>query len=410
MVFFTCAHCGESLKKSKVEKHYQTLCSRKPVAVTCVDCCKDFSAETYPAHTKCVSEEEKYSAKGFVPRPSAHKGEYKQKKWQDNIQSLHKNQSSLSHDEQTILNAIVKRENVPRKKSKFQNFLRSFMKSQYNVQAADSVFDKVEALSKEEELKNKQDNQQEAENTGAIDDKNDIEEHDDSPSQETQADEKLSKKERKERRKRAKYEAELKEIEDNQVTQADVNGAQTGMSENTEIKEGGRLKKKHKKEETVSKNGISEDTELAKGKKSKKKQIDTGVTDIGDAEVSESGVSKKKRKKGQDAAEDMCRQEEPTKKKLKRNDTEEMAEEEAPHTAADRAKFNWQQIIVKVLESKEDKEMPLKRLQKKVLAEFEATGGGSATDVKTIAKFNKKVHKTPGVVVRKEVAKLMQIK
>jgi hypothetical protein len=193
------------------------------------------------------------------------------------------------------------------------------MKSQYNVQAADSVFDKVEALSKEEELKNKQDNQQEAENTGAIDDKNDIEEHDDSPSQETQADEKLSKKERKERRKRAKYEAELKEIEDNQVTQADVNGAQTGMSENTEIKEGGRLKKKHKKEETVSKNGISEDTELAKGKKSKKKQIDTGVTDIGDAEVSESGVSKKKRKKGQDAAEDMCRQEEPTKKKLKRN-------------------------------------------------------------------------------------------
>jgi hypothetical protein len=87
-----------------------------------------------------------------------------------------------------------------------------------------------------------------------------------------------------------------------------------------------------------------------------------------------------------------------------------MAEEEAPHTAADRAKFNWQQIIVKVLESKEDKEMPLKRLQKKVLAEFEATGGGSATDVKTIAKFNKKVHKTPGVVVRKEVAKLMQIK
>lgn len=42
MVFFTCAHCGESLKKSKVEKHYQTFCSRKPVSVTCVDCCKDF--------------------------------------------------------------------------------------------------------------------------------------------------------------------------------------------------------------------------------------------------------------------------------------------------------------------------------------------------------------------------------
>jgi hypothetical protein len=87
-------------------------------------------------------------------------------------------------------------------------------------------------------------------------------------------------------------------------------------------------------------------------------------------------------------------------------DTEENGEEEAPHTAAEKTKFNWQQIIIQVLESKADKEMPLKRLQKKVLAEFEATGGGSASDVKTIAKFNKKVHKTLGVVVRKEVAKL----
>ena len=87
-----------------------------------------------------------------------------------------------------------------------------------------------------------------------------------------------------------------------------------------------------------------------------------------------------------------------------------MAEGEVPHTAAEKTKFNWQQIIKRVLESKEDKEMPLKRLQKKVLLEFEATGGGSATDVKTIAKFNKKVHKTPGVVVCKEVAKLTHIK
>lgn len=87
-----------------------------------------------------------------------------------------------------------------------------------------------------------------------------------------------------------------------------------------------------------------------------------------------------------------------------------MAEEEAPHAATGKTKFNWQQIIIQVLESKEEKELPLKRLQKKVLAEFEATGGGSAIDVKTIAKFNKKVHKTPGVVVLKEVAKLTQIK
>lgn len=78
------------------------------------------SADTYPAHIKCVSEEEKYSAKGFVPRPSANKGERKQKKWQDIINSMQETQNSLSHDEQAILNVIVKHENVPRKKIKFQ--------------------------------------------------------------------------------------------------------------------------------------------------------------------------------------------------------------------------------------------------------------------------------------------------
>lgn len=65
-----------------------------------------------------------------------------------------------------------------------------------------------------------------------------------------------------------------------------------------------------------------------------------------------------------------------------------------------------QETITKILESKDSKELPVKRLRKKVLAEFEATGAGSATDVKMIAKFNKKIMKIPGVVVRKEVVKL----
>jgi hypothetical protein len=65
-----------------------------------------------------------------------------------------------------------------------------------------------------------------------------------------------------------------------------------------------------------------------------------------------------------------------------------------------------QEVIIKVLESKDDKELPLKRLRKKVLTEFEATGGGSARDVKMIARFNKKIHKIPGVVVHKEVVRL----
>jgi uncharacterized protein involved in outer membrane biogenesis len=74
------------------------------------------------------------------------------------------------------------------------------------------------------------------------------------------------------------------------------------------------------------------------------------------------------------------------------------------HKAAKKPTFNWQQNIIEVLKSKEGKEMPLNRLQKKVLAEFEATGAGSATDVKSIEKFNKNLHKIPGLVIRKEIA------
>lgn len=42
MVVFTCAHCGDSLQKPKVEKHYDTKCRNKCPDLCCVDCLKDF--------------------------------------------------------------------------------------------------------------------------------------------------------------------------------------------------------------------------------------------------------------------------------------------------------------------------------------------------------------------------------
>lgn len=75
MVFFTCSHCGESVKKPSVAKHYQTKCRNYTPFLTCVDCLKDFKENEYEAHTKCVTEDERYSAKGYVPKPSANKGD-----------------------------------------------------------------------------------------------------------------------------------------------------------------------------------------------------------------------------------------------------------------------------------------------------------------------------------------------
>jgi hypothetical protein len=64
------------------------------------------SARLHLSHTKDRCKEEK--------------GTLKQKKWQDTIQSMHKNQSSLSRDERMILNSIAVHENVPKTKQQFQ--------------------------------------------------------------------------------------------------------------------------------------------------------------------------------------------------------------------------------------------------------------------------------------------------
>ncbi|XP_062602167.1 cell growth-regulating nucleolar protein-like, partial [Saccostrea cucullata] len=80
MVFFSCNACGDSLKKNQVEKHYTTKC-RQAKSLSCIDCSKEFWGQEYDKHTKCISEEEKYSGKNYVPKAGANKGEQKQNQW-----------------------------------------------------------------------------------------------------------------------------------------------------------------------------------------------------------------------------------------------------------------------------------------------------------------------------------------
>merc|ERR1712071_564169 len=72
MVFFICNGCGASLKKNNVEKHQTHQC-RKSGHLSCMDCSKDFFGEDYKGHVKCISEEEKYSAKGWSAKPNENK-------------------------------------------------------------------------------------------------------------------------------------------------------------------------------------------------------------------------------------------------------------------------------------------------------------------------------------------------
>lgn len=145
MVFFTCNHCGESLKKPMVDKHYTyNKCRNAPFFLTCVDCLKDFSGEEFREHTKCISESEKYSAKGFVAKPDRNKGAQKQEAWTEIIQMHLAHRSDLDDYTRSSLERIAQQTNVPRKKAKFVNFLGNCMRmSPNNAQKMWSVVEKA---------------------------------------------------------------------------------------------------------------------------------------------------------------------------------------------------------------------------------------------------------------------------
>ncbi|GFT44185.1 cell growth-regulating nucleolar protein [Nephila pilipes] len=83
---------------------------------------EEFWGDDYKLHTKCITENEKYGGKNFVPKASSNKGEIKQEKWIEHINTVlatKKVSSSLSQ----VLKQIVQFQNIPRKKTKFENFL-----------------------------------------------------------------------------------------------------------------------------------------------------------------------------------------------------------------------------------------------------------------------------------------------
>merc|ERR1711962_300086 len=126
MVFFTCNTCNESLKKNQVEKHYTTKCRRCEV-LTSVDCMKDFPGDSYKDHTTCMTEAEKYNGKDYVPKPGANKGQVKQDAWTEQVQAAI---AAAKADKglKDVLQQVSNYDNVPRKKGKFENFLKNSLR------------------------------------------------------------------------------------------------------------------------------------------------------------------------------------------------------------------------------------------------------------------------------------------
>ncbi|OAD62070.1 Cell growth-regulating nucleolar protein [Eufriesea mexicana] len=138
MVVFTCNNCGETLQKSKVAKHYEFQCHTAPF-LSCVDCFKDFR------------EAERYGGKDYVPKPGANKGEKKQQEWITIVNSILNSEANLSKAEHSFLNILSKYENIPRKKAKFLNFVKSAMGQRTNPAIIDSVWNKMETAYKKNE-------------------------------------------------------------------------------------------------------------------------------------------------------------------------------------------------------------------------------------------------------------------
>lgn len=92
--------------------------------------------------TQCVSEAERYAAKGsYVAKPQKNKGAQKQEIWTECIQELSE-QPKIDKTLRNILQKIAGQSNVPRKKPKFINFLKSSMK--YNIHQSEKVWTIIE--------------------------------------------------------------------------------------------------------------------------------------------------------------------------------------------------------------------------------------------------------------------------
>ncbi|EFA00347.1 uncharacterized protein C16C10.8 [Tribolium castaneum] len=157
MVVFTCNHCGESLQKPRVEKHYSFQC-RRPKSLTCVDCFKDFKNEEYAVHTKCITEEERYAAKGSIPGGIVKKGEVKQESWTDMIKSIVDTETSMKPSLRNLFKTISNYTNVPRKKVKFINFLKSSTGGRVNFDDIEAAWGLIEKHKNEQSKNNQQEN------------------------------------------------------------------------------------------------------------------------------------------------------------------------------------------------------------------------------------------------------------
>lgn len=375
MVFFTCNACGESVKKIQVEKHV-AVC-RSCECLSCIDCGKDFWGEDYRNHVKCISEDQKYGGKGYEGK--AHKGDIRQQAWVQKVNELIK-RPNVSPKVRELLEQISGFDNIPRKKAKFQNWMKNSLKV-HNELILEQVWNIFSEASSNEPASKGQEQKPPAEitTTAAPSKANDT--------TQGQAEAKKNKRERKEERqkKRKKEKKELK-------------------LENHQEKTKSQKSKKRKMRPEAQQEAGGEGAPEATGPRGNKSQgpRSTGKCGVnGDVGKEETNMGKRKRKLSEVEAYSK-------KKKTKFPGLAEGGEPEN-HEAPAKGKFNWKGTIKAVLKQAPDNEIAVKKLRKKVLAQYYAvTSEHHRSEEELLAIFNRKVSKNPAFKLLKDKVKLLK--
>ncbi|XP_066576129.1 cell growth-regulating nucleolar protein [Amia ocellicauda] len=350
MVFFTCNACGESLKKGQVDKHV-SVC-RSCQSLSCIDCGKDFWGDDYKNHVKCITEDQKYGGKGYEAK--SNKGDVKQQQW---IQKIHEamNKPGISPKLREVLQQVSSYDNVPRKKGKFQNWMKNSLKLN-NQALQDQVWDIFSTATSSEpsqpqKCTNSQPDESEEKNQASVTEEK-------APSKEK----KKNKRERKEeRQKKNKKEKKTLRLESQEEAEDDD---QVPMHE--------------AKGENGTENGH-------------------GLEDV--------TTSKKCKKRKHDNLE-----ENPKSKQMKVEMDDDDDVDDAEGERENKGKFNWKGTIKSILKQSPEEGISIKKLRKKVLAAYYTVSGedNHKTEEALFSLFNKKIHCNPKFRVLKEKVKLVQ--
>ncbi|XP_007496803.1 cell growth-regulating nucleolar protein isoform X2 [Monodelphis domestica] len=392
MVFFTCNACGESVKKGQVEKHVN-IC-RNCQCLSCIDCGKDFWGDEYKKHVKCISEDQKYGGKGYEVKTN--KGDVKQQEW---IQKIHEvmKKPTISPKLREILEKVSGFDNIPRKKAKFQNWMKNSLKI-YNDSLQEQVWDIFSEATSNGPNTKEQEKQplNQVENQHA---ENKVKTIPTEVSERTvgQPEAKKNKRERKEERQknRKKEKKELK-LENHQENSSDHKSKKRKRSQVEELDA-------NKEEKSEISN-----TEKKKNKKKKPKKECAAESEVNGngnhvemmtEEETKAPAEKRKRKHAEEV--------DSKKKKMKHTEDTNVETEESETPI--KGKFNWKGTIKAVLKQAPDNEISIKKLRKKVLAQyFAVTNEHHKSEEELLVIFNKKISKNPSFKLLKEKVKLLK--